>query len=55
MDTNMIHVTMIVLQMYRVQGGGVVFYEKGSFAVDCYVNVYKNWYVSWYVIYKGCM
>ena len=44
----MIHVTMIVLQMYRVhgRGGGIVFYEKKNFAFEYYVNVYKSWYVN---------
>ena len=41
----MVHVTMIVLQMYRVQGGGV-FYEKRDLTFECYMNVYKNWYVG---------
>ena len=42
MDTNMIHVTMIMLQMHRVQGrGGGLFFMRKSFAFEFYVNVIK--------------
>ena len=36
----MIHVTMIMLQMHRVQGGGFVFYE-GRVTFEFYVDIIK--------------